>query len=473
MSCRCAPSCRIFRRAIRRRYGAFTLIEMLVVLAIIATLAALLLPALTRARETARRTHCLSNLNQIGQTLHQYCIPSDDYLPSWACYGSAQGTVASVWADGTWTPLVNDTTHQGVSRHMVVAYSFDAPVMTLTMGETAHGKSTVETNTNPPYCDLPPWTATVGGQPQPQANFMPVGLGILVARNYLTDVHVLDCPSMATGATTYYDTPLTGTITGGGSYWEPGVGTIYFGTPLSGGGLQINPYNYDPNVWSKLVGSPALGTPEQEFLIGDGQQIAGTAVTPYATPVPASSLYLVGILSSYSYRDTPFYYDPNLAQSLGGSDPSGLDNGNGQCVVPLDSVSPQIYPQFMTPAFKTLRQLNNRALISDSFDYAWDPSTPAGAATRTGFLPGAGLATMAHKDGYNVLYGDNHVKWYDDGPRQISGFTRWNTTYSYTLPNGTTGSATALLGFDDLTIASPTSQLVWNLFDRAEQIDVR
>jgi prepilin-type N-terminal cleavage/methylation domain-containing protein len=448
----------MFRRAIRWRYGAFTLIEMLVVIAIIATLAALLLPALTRAREQARRAHCMSNLDQIGLTIANYLVPSGDYLPSWACYGSTQGTVRSVWSGDEWTPLVNDSTQQGVSRHMVIAYSFDAPVMTLTTGGTVHGKGEPgpSASTNPPYCDLPPVTALVGGQPQPQPNFMPVGIGILVARNYLTDVHVLDCPSMATGATTYYDNPLpTGT-------------------------LQINPYNYDPNVWSKLVGSPALGTPEAEFLIGDGRQIAGTAVTPYATPVPAGSLYLVGILSSYSYRDTPFYYDPNLAQSLGGTDLYGLDDGSnaaqglpGKCVVPLDSVSPQVYPEFMTPAFKTLRQLNNRALVSDSFDYAWDPTTPPGGATRTGFPPGAGLATKAHRDGYNVLYGDSHVRWYDDGDHQISGFVRWNTTYNYTLANGTTGTATAELGFDDLTIASPTSQLVWNLFDRAEQIDVR
>ena len=54
-------------RAIRR---CFTLIEMLVVLAIIATLAALLLPALSAAREQGRRTACLSNLDQVGKALN-------------------------------------------------------------------------------------------------------------------------------------------------------------------------------------------------------------------------------------------------------------------------------------------------------------------------------------------------------------------------------------------------------------------
>ena len=61
--------------------GAFTLVELLVVIAIIAVLAALLLPALGRAKESARATACLSNLHQVGIALQIYVPENNNKMP--------------------------------------------------------------------------------------------------------------------------------------------------------------------------------------------------------------------------------------------------------------------------------------------------------------------------------------------------------------------------------------------------------
>jgi len=87
------------------RRGAFTLVELLVVIGIIALLIAILLPSLARVRESAKNAQCLSNLRQLGMVYQFYANDNKDQIPI-GYEGGSPWTGYFICANGKEYPLM-------------------------------------------------------------------------------------------------------------------------------------------------------------------------------------------------------------------------------------------------------------------------------------------------------------------------------------------------------------------------------
>ena len=88
---------KILMRRIRNGVTYFTLIELLIVIAIIAILAAMLLPALNKAKSAAQKSACMANLKQLGLACHTYAGDYNGHIPVALYYNGGSGIIS--WDD--------------------------------------------------------------------------------------------------------------------------------------------------------------------------------------------------------------------------------------------------------------------------------------------------------------------------------------------------------------------------------------